>query len=631
MEAGWEGASGFKALVGGEALAADLAQQLLARSSEVWNLYGPTETTIWSTCWRVEPGAAISIGRPIANTTVHILDEHGQSCPIGVAGEICIGGEGVALGYLDRPQLTAERFIPDASATDPDARLYRTGDHGRWRHDGRLEHLGRLDQQVKLRGHRIELGEIETNLASHTDIAQCLVVIREDRPGDARIVAYTVAKAGRSPTAASLREHLRRSLPDYMIPQHFAPLGELPLLPNGKVDRQALPAPEASTAPAPDHVSPRSETEAILAGIWSEVLGVDQVSVHDSFFDLGGHSLLALKLSQRIEQQLKRTIRLATLFDAPTVSRLAMLLSGTSLDTPETCAVAINAKGSRAPLFFVSGWGGAIMGFKALAHELHPEQPLYVLDTTKFGSPTHPIGTLPEIAAQMIRDVRRIQPQGPYHLCGFSQGGKFVYEMAQNLFGSGQTVGMLALMDCDAPGYPRTRPAFSRVMMHLRLMLRQGWSENMAYLGSRLTYFYRHLTRKDEDLFAEDADIAASSAAKAIQASADAMSKAWEDYTPAPYPGRMLLIRAGIRDVRPSLIDDDPLLGWDGTIGDGVALRTMDAHHVKMIAPEHAAELAAVLSEFLEGSETAADGRAWTTRERSDPATRALETTAAVS
>jgi amino acid adenylation domain-containing protein len=300
VDAGWRGTDGFKALVGGEALRQDLAEQLLARTTELWNMYGPTETTVWSTCWRVDrPERGIAIGRPIANTQVHVLDARGEPCPIGVPGEIHIGGAGVALGYLRRPELTAERFIADGT-------VYRTGDLGRWHEDGQLEHLGRLDFQVKVRGHRIELGEIETNLASHPQLAQAVVIVREDQPGDARLVAYIVGK-GVLPTAHELREALRRRLPDYMVPQHFVPLDAVPLLPNGKIDRHMLPAPDAGSAERRHdaHFTPPStEQEIAIARIWSGLLGIDEISTTDNFFDLGGHSLLAMRAITDIEREL---------------------------------------------------------------------------------------------------------------------------------------------------------------------------------------------------------------------------------------------------------------------------------------------------------------------------------------
>ena len=303
IDAGWQGAPGFKALVGGEALPPDLAQLLRARCAAVWNMYGPTETTVWSTCWKLDDlQQGIAIGRPIANTTVWVLDEQRQLCPIGVHGEICIGGDGVSSGYLRRPELTAERFIPDPFK--PGALLYRTGDRGRWRDDGLLEHLGRLDFQVKLRGHRIELGEIEAAMSSHPGVTQCVAIVREDTPGDARLVAYVVPR-GDAPSSTELRQHLQTRLPEYMLPQHVLALPTLPLLPNGKIDRKALPVPSAQPTPdMPDRQASLSETEQAVADIWQELLGIDGIRPEDNFFDLGGHSLLAMRLAVAMERQL---------------------------------------------------------------------------------------------------------------------------------------------------------------------------------------------------------------------------------------------------------------------------------------------------------------------------------------
>ena len=302
LEAGWEGAPGFKALIGGEALPPDLAQALLRRVGELWNMYGPTETTVWSTCWRVQQvEAGISIGRPIANTQIHVLDETGQPCPIGVPGELFIGGEGVALGYLHRPELTEERFPLDRFSKAVGARLYRTGDLGRWRHDGQLEHMGRLDHQVKIRGHRIELGEIEANLALHPGVARAVVIVREDRPGDQRITAYMVPR-GVLPVAADLREHLRATLPQYMLPQYFVSVESIPLLPNGKLARADLPHPgEAAGEPRPEATPLGSPEERAIAEVWQRLLDVDAVDPNDNFFDLGGHSLLAVRATSEIE------------------------------------------------------------------------------------------------------------------------------------------------------------------------------------------------------------------------------------------------------------------------------------------------------------------------------------------
>ena len=342
IEAGWQGSPGFKALVGGESLRPDLAQQLLDRSGELWNMYGPTETTVWSTCCKVErPERGISIGRPIANTQVHIFDAYRQPCPIGVAGEIVIGGEGVALGYLNQPELTAERFIVDPLDPLGQRRLYRTGDRGRWRRDRTLEHLGRLDAQVKVRGYRIEPGEIETNLLAHSSVAQAIVIAREDTPGDQHLVAYIVPQ-GPMPSTAELREHLRGRLPHYMVPQDFVELEAIPLLPNGKLDRRALPRPgakELSRMVASER--PRNDAEAAIAGIWEELLGIEGVQLTDNFFDLGGHSLLAMRAAVRMENQLGIRINLRQLI-FESVSQLAASSARTSTSN---VAEAVRAKG----------------------------------------------------------------------------------------------------------------------------------------------------------------------------------------------------------------------------------------------------------------------------------------------
>jgi len=309
LEAGWRGRAGLKALVGGEPLPKDLAQTLIACGAELWNMYGPTETTVWSTCARITDATnGISIGKPIANTTVRILDSQRNLCPIGVPGEMCIGGDGPSLGYWKRPELTAERFISDPFSSVPGGRLYRTGDLARWRDNGVLEHLGRLDNQIKLRGHRIELGEIEATLGRHPAVRRVVVDVRDDRQGDKRLVAYLQTDDAPADLIERLRAQLRRFLPEYMIPAHFVQLDELPLTPNGKVDRKALPGVALESRRGASYVPPQTEYECALASIWCQVLGVDQVSVRDNFFDIGGHSLLAIRSIAMFKEQTGRSL-----------------------------------------------------------------------------------------------------------------------------------------------------------------------------------------------------------------------------------------------------------------------------------------------------------------------------------
>jgi amino acid adenylation domain-containing protein len=321
-EAGWQ--EDLKVLCGGEALAVDLAQSLTAGSSRVWNLYGPTETTIWSTAGRLVRGGPVTIGGPIGNTQAYILDDYLQAVPVGVCGELYIGGIGLARGYAKRPGLTAERFIADPFGSGK--RLYRTGDLARWRADGELEYLGRADHQVKVRGYRIELGEIEAALRGDAGIRDCVVVAREDAPGDKRLVAYLVGEGEATTDTNELRARLQRSLPEYMVPSAFVTLDALPLTPNGKVDRRALPAPEGRPE-VTAFVAPRTPIEEAVAAIWCELLRLDRVGVHDNFFELGGHSLLATRVIARLREVLEVELPLRALFQRPTIAELAVRIS----------------------------------------------------------------------------------------------------------------------------------------------------------------------------------------------------------------------------------------------------------------------------------------------------------------
>ncbi|HEU4556995.1 MAG TPA: amino acid adenylation domain-containing protein, partial [Longimicrobium sp.] len=323
VEGGWEGKGGLRALCGGEALGTALAAEVRGRVGELWNVYGPTETTIWSSAERVGEAslrgrAHVPVGRPLGNTRIYLLDASGAPVPVGVAGELYIGGAGVARGYRNRPGHTAERFVPDPFGAVPGARLYRTGDLGRWLADGTIEFMGRNDAQVKVRGFRVELGEIEARLAGHAAVRQAVVVAREDVPGDTRLVAYIVGEA----EAEALRAHLRGSLPEYMVPGAFVSLDQFPLTPNGKVDRKALPAPELAPA-GETYVAPRTPAVEVLAEIWAEVLRLERVGAHESFFELGGHSLIAIRMISRVRAVFGVELPLRLLFEGPTVAELA--------------------------------------------------------------------------------------------------------------------------------------------------------------------------------------------------------------------------------------------------------------------------------------------------------------------
>jgi amino acid adenylation domain-containing protein len=338
VEAGWQGGDRLNILCGGEILPRELASELLARSSSLWNLYGPTETTIWSTLCKVHlPDVPVPIGRPIANTEIFLLDQYLNPVPICVPGELYIGGDGLARGYRNQPKLTAERFVPNPFSEEPGARLYRTGDLARYRADGNIEFLGRIDEQVKIRGYRIELGEIESVLGRHPAVREVAVLAREDGTGEKRLVAYVVRRQELAATTSELRSFLKGKLPNYMIPSIFVALDSLPLSANGKVDRKDLPIPDRSRPELQESfVAPRTPVEERLVEIWKEVLKIETVGVHDNFFDLGGHSLLSMQIVSRITASFQLALSLRRIFDTPTVAGIAEFIEKlrSSTDAP---------------------------------------------------------------------------------------------------------------------------------------------------------------------------------------------------------------------------------------------------------------------------------------------------------
>ncbi|HEX2188742.1 MAG TPA: non-ribosomal peptide synthetase, partial [Longimicrobiaceae bacterium] len=322
--AGWEGDRRLRVLCGGEALSPTVAELLRERSAGVWNLYGPTETTVWSTAQPVDRSGPVPVGRPVANTRAYVLDAGLEPVPVGVPGELYLAGAGVARGYLGRPGLTAERFLPEPFGAAEGGRMYRTGDRARWREDGALELLGRTDQQVKVRGFRVEPGEVEAALVAHPGVREAAVAAHEDDTGEARLVAYVVEEADAPDDAPELRRWLHERLPDYMVPSLFVGLDALPRTANGKLDRRALPAPEGGRAGVEaEYVAPRDAVEEALAAVWAETLHVEQVGVHDNFFELGGHSILATQLVVAVRATLQADLPVRALFERPTVAALA--------------------------------------------------------------------------------------------------------------------------------------------------------------------------------------------------------------------------------------------------------------------------------------------------------------------
>jgi amino acid adenylation domain-containing protein len=448
-------------VVGGDVVSPAWARRALqsAPGQVLINGYGPTENATFTACYRMEKvedvgTGSVPIGKPISNTQVYVLDEKMNPVPVGVPGELYTGGVGLARGYLNSAELTAKKFVPNPFSHEPGSRLYRTGDLVRWSSNGSLEFIERLDSQVKLRGYRIELGEIETALEQVEGIEQAAVITRDTQFGEKQLVAYVVMPGEQS--VNGLRASLKQHLPDYMVPAHFVKLDALPLTTNGKVDHGALPSPTFEVITRSDqYVVPGTLVEIELAKIWSELLGLQQVSIHDDFFEVGGHSLLAIRMRSLVQDRLKRDLSLRDLFRAPTIAGLARLLEQSSDRLPDqssdqpasSIVVEIQPYGSRTPFFAVHPVGGNVLCYADLARELGVDQPFYGLQSPASALQLDAAATFEQMAELYIQAMRSVQPSGPYQLGGWSLGGLLAWEIARQLTDEGETVGLLALID----------------------------------------------------------------------------------------------------------------------------------------------------------------------------------------
>ncbi len=448
LEAGWEKTPRLRMLCGGESLPRELANRMLQRGAELWNMYGPTETTIWSSTERIQPGPdPILIGRPIANTQFYVVDEHLEPVPLGVVGELLIAGDGLSRGYRNRPDLTAERFI-EISFPDPGARAYRTGDQARFRPDGRVELLGRLDHQVKVRGYRIELGEIEKVLSQHEALKEAVVVTQEDSDGNKCLVAYCIPITRGRLKSSELAQFLQRKLPDYMLPSYFVEMDIFPVTPNGKIDRKALPRPESiSLGAGSPFVEPEGELEQQLADIWKKTLRKAIIGANDNFFDLGGHSLLAAQVFAQMNRQLGVKLPLALLFQAPTIRQLAASVQQKSQKCGWKSLVPIQTRGDKPPIFLVHGAEGNVLLYKNLARTLGGDQPVYGLQSLSIDNRDGAETSIEEMAAHYRKEIQELQPKGPYFLGGYCLGGTIALEIAQQLRREGESVALLAMLE----------------------------------------------------------------------------------------------------------------------------------------------------------------------------------------
>jgi amino acid adenylation domain-containing protein len=431
---------------GGEVLPPHYINNLYSKVPIV-NTYGPSESTVCVTYNKIDELASASlIGKPIANTQVYILNKENELAPMGVTGELCVGGVQVARGYLNNPGLTSEKFIKDPFSSEPGAKLYRTGDLAKWQPDGTIVYQGRIDDQVKIRGYRIELGEIESVLNEHNNIRQGVVVVKADKQGNNRLIGYVVAEGVFDKQA--IQTFLNTRLPEYMVPAIWVELEAIPLTPNGKIDRKALPDPDLTAQPI-EYTAPRNETEQVLAAIWQELLRVEQVGIYDNFFELGGYSLLAMRVVSAIRNVLNAEINVRDIFVNPSIAELATHLKANNKKKLRALTP-IKTSGNKTPLYIICGAGGTVFKFREFANLLDQDQPVYGLQQFIDGEdPDEFPDTIEGVAAEYIEEILSENPDGPYALSGHCLGGTIAFEMANQLKAKGKKVTLLAMFDAN--------------------------------------------------------------------------------------------------------------------------------------------------------------------------------------
>ena len=582
-------------IVGGEKVsAAGLArwQQRVAGKIRWINTYGPSEASVIATAFEPptsrEVFSSVPIGRPIANTQIHLLDSDRQPVGIGAPGEIYIGGDGVALGYLNRPDLTAEKFVHDPFSGDSQSRMYRTGDMARYRDDGEIEFLGRQDDQVKIRGFRVEPGEVEEVLARHENVREAAVIAQETGPAQKQLQAYVVlTRALRPGGTDSLRAYLKERLPEYMVPAAIVVLDAMPLTPNGKIDRRALS--QLKTEAAPESVSFVNDgsLSAKIAAIWREVLG-RPLGLTDNFFELGGHSLLAARMMHQVGQLVGRPLPLAMLLQAPTVEQLTAALQGDGLSHYWSSIVAIQPKGEKSPFFCIHGVGGNIVGFRDLGRHMGPTHPFYGLQARGLDG-THPCLTrIEDMAVQYLQDIRSVQPEGPYFLGGYSFGGLVAYEMARRLTQRGERVAFLALFD-TSPGHvkPQTASLLKSLSRPTPKFLFSDLPRGV-YKGIRRRWRGLRVPRSLKNVFF-------------------ANTRAAEEYVLQPYEGKITLFRATEKSLRAA---SNPYAAWRELALGGLEFQDIPGDHYGVLVEPQVAVFAERLKACIDEASASAEAPA---------------------
>lgn len=584
-------------IVAGESFSKNLYLRLrnTLSADKVINIYGPTEATINTTlyeCKQEEENGTIPIGKPLMNYSVFIMDEEWILTPVGIPGEICISGIGLARGYLNNKKLTEEKFVENPYL--PGEKMYRTGDLGKWNEDGNIEFLGRIDHQIKINGMRVELGEIETAISRHTSIQESVVINQKDDSGVTRLIAYVVPKQKQLLRTDELRDFLKDKLPDYMIPSAFIIMDSFPLTAHGKVDRRSLPEPEKiNHYNKESFVPPGNEMEIQLTKIWERVLGIKPIGIRDEFFNLGGTSLLAMDLFAQIEKKFGQRLPLALIIEAPTIEKLARIIDeekGSSYWSP---LVAIQPAGSNPPFFCIHGHKGNVIGFHDLARYMGTDQPFYGIQAEGLDGKPFKKRSISEMAYNYLKEIRKVQPEGPYFIGGWCMGGLIAYEMAQILRANNEEVSLLAMIEAPFEEvYPKRLPEITflqRVINKIsdrirfeRFVLRSLTSKRkLSYISGKMkTRFsnYRVKLEKNVGSFLSKFNLSIKhSLAYKLTYLYNAHVDAIVNYKPQPYTGKVAVFKA---DKQPPGIYSDPVLGWGDFFKGEVEIFEFPGHHL---------------------------------------------------
>jgi amino acid adenylation domain-containing protein len=606
LDSEWEKPFDLKILSGGEPLSKELADKLLKLTSSVWNMYGPTETTIWSTLKQIMPGEkTITIGKAIDNTPVYLMDEQGKPVPNGTPGEIYIGGYGVAEGYLNRPELTAEKFVADNYSSTPGARLYRTGDLGKVLENGEIQCLGRIDQQVKIRGHRIELGEIESALSTQKAVKQSVVIAHDDDLLNKYLVGYVITDTGSSEKiskelAREWKEKLAETLPAYMVPEEFIAMARFPLTPNGKIDRKVFPKPDRAKKVKAAKILPGNDSEKLVADIFGEILGVTDLKVTDDFFELGGHSLVAVKVMVAIEKATGERLPLATLFNNSTIEKLAQQLAGEKSEEEWDTIVPIKTSGSKPPLFLIHGSGLNLLMFKPISEHFDDEHPLYGVQAIGLTRQVEIPDTLEGVAAYHIKEMQKVDPTGPYAIAGYSYGGFIGYEIARQLLQSGKKVKFLGMIDSNASAYdkPASKTAkiakktirqFHKVPFFVNSFIKYP-KESLAYQQLLLKRKFTGQKMFDENVVVDEYTLYEQS----IRAN---YNRIIDSYQIKPLDIEVSLFRV---EKRLYFVDDQKYLGWDKLALKGVKILGVPGDHKTFLEPPNDERFAAIIQQAMD-------------------------------